>query len=150
MSATQPLLASRYQLIDFIESKHWFCSWNFLFSNNPSNIFNLCGFAIQIRENPDICVKSVRFMNQSKWTIEPCDCINQSIFVKKSHNRFGKSFFRITDIRSRQTVEVERLISLLLRHKNIKLVFWYWIQILKVKINRNYISKYNLYLYFLI
>ena len=42
---------------------------------------------------------TVRFMNQSKRSIEPCDCSSQSIFVKKSRDRLGKSVFRITNIR---------------------------------------------------
>ena len=68
---------------------------------------------------------TVGFMNQSMRPIEPCDCSTQSIFVKKSRDRLGKSVFRITNIRSRQSVEVEGLILCLLRHRNIKLVFWY-------------------------
>ena len=53
---------------------------------------------------------TVGFMNQSKRPIEPCDCSSQSIFAKKSRDRLGKSVFRITNIRSRRTVEVEGLI----------------------------------------
>ena len=66
---------------------------------------------------------TVGFMNQSKRPIDPCDFSNQSIFVKKSCDRLGKSMFRIRNIRSRRTVEVEGLILCLLRHRNIKLVF---------------------------
>ena len=68
---------------------------------------------------------TVGFMNQSKRPIEPWDCSRQSIFVKKSRDRLEKNVFRITNIRSRRTVEVEGHISCLLRYRNIKLVFWY-------------------------
>ena len=38
---------------------------------------------------------NVGFMNQSMRPIEPCDCNSQSIFVKKSRDRLGKSVFRM-------------------------------------------------------
>ena len=66
---------------------------------------------------------TVGFMNPSKRPIEPCDCSSQSIFVKKSRDRLVKIVFRITNIRSRRTAEVEGHISCLLRCKDIKLVF---------------------------
>ena len=40
---------------------------------------------------------TVGFMNQSMRPIEPCDCSTQSIFVKKSRDRLGKSVFRMTN-----------------------------------------------------
>ena len=55
--------------------------------------------------------------------IKLCYCSSQSIFVKKSRDRLEKIVFRITNTRSRQTLEVEGLISRLLRHMNIRLVF---------------------------
>ena len=36
-------------------------------------------------------------MNQSKRAFEPCECCSQSIFVKKSRDRLGKSVFRMTN-----------------------------------------------------
>ena len=48
--------------------------------------------------------KNVAFLKKSKWPTEPCDSISQSIFVKRSRDRLGKSMFRITDIRSRWTL----------------------------------------------
>ena len=58
-------------------------------------------------------------INQSKRPIEPCHCSSQSIFVQTSCERLGKSMFRITDMRSQQTVEVKGLIRL----RKIELVF---------------------------
>ena len=65
--------------------------------------------------------ENVGVINQSKRSIEPCDCSSQSIFVKKSCEKLGKSMFRITNMRSQQTVEVKGLMRL----RKIELVFWY-------------------------
>ena len=88
----------------------------------------------KIRKLPNISIvnishilclyKSDRVMNQSKRQIEPCDCSSQSIFVKTSCDRLGKSVFRITDIRSWRTVEVEGFVLCLLRHRSFELAYW--------------------------
>ena len=69
--------------------------------------------------------ENIGFMNQSKRPTEPCDYSSQSIFVKKSREILVKSVFRITEIRSERTVEKKGLLSCLLRHRNIELVFCY-------------------------
>ena len=87
--------------------------------------------------------KNVGFMKKSKRPIEPCDRSSQSIFVKKSRDRLGKSMFRITDIRSRWTIEMKGLISCLLRHKNMELVFWYLLAALSLTFSYSYYSCYK-------
>ena len=87
--------------------------------------------------------KNVAFLKKSKWPTEPCDSISQSIFVKRSRDRLGKSMFRITDIRSRWTLEVEGLISCLLRHRNIELVFWYFFVALNLTLSYSCYSCYK-------
>ena len=59
-------------------------------------------------------------MNQSKQSIEPCDRSSQSKYISRMYvTDWEKSVLRITEIRSRRTVTLKRLISCLLRHMSI-------------------------------
>ena len=70
----------------------------------PAPVIYLVTIQDQVVENKVIFNKmsfeqsvTVAFMNQSMRPIEPCDCSSQSIFVKKSRDRLGKSVFRMTN-----------------------------------------------------
>ena len=115
-SADNSISLEKIASVDRRDIVMWYCDvyWDVTGSSHTKEIEKI----LKAWEN-------VGVINQSKRSIEPCDYSSQSIFVKKLRERLGKSMFRITDIRSRQIVEVEGLISCPMRLRNIELVFWY-------------------------